>query len=152
VFVVVIIGVLVWQIHLLRRDAAAHRRDLIEMMMAMAAGSAPGAPVQPSRPALAAPVGSAPLVQVGDAAFVPETVAREDARRMLDELHPFRVDPTEANCVRYLGLTSSRRVQAAWAVLERYQLLDRPGQGSAVKWRAAATAATAIPSAPAAVP
>lgn len=93
-----------------------------------------------ARPMLPAPAAVAqarfdePMIEVGQT-FIPRSTARSDAERMVSELRPMGIDPTEAAARQYLGITSSRRVQAAWSVLQDYELIARDGQGSPVKWR-----------------
>lgn len=79
------------------------------------------------------PQGMSTFVAAGPRSYVAQDTAERDAVQMLT-LRPFGISPTEAACAKHLNLTSSRRVQAAWGVLERYALLTRPGQGSAVMW------------------
>lgn len=72
-------------------------------------------------------------VPAGGHSWVASDTADADAAAMM-RLKPFGITPTEAVCAQRLGITSSRRVQAAWRVLEGYGLLSRPGQGAAVQW------------------
>ena len=86
--------------------------------------------VQPT-PLLAPPTRN--FVPAGPHSWVASDTADSDAAAMM-RLRPFRIAPTEAVCAQHLGISSSRRVQAAWRVLEGYGLLSRPGQGAAVQW------------------